>query len=197
VARTSRRREWDADLLEESIGPQVAGDGAPGLVILVGLPGAGKSSFARALKARLPVAVLDSDALRTALFPQPQHKEAENKRLFPAIHVLVERLLKGGVSVVMDATNLKEANRRPLYRMAAANGTRLVLVRVWAPVRVVRERLRGRAIAGGPADRSTADWEVYQRMREDAEPVHRRHLSVDTSKDFTAALDKVVAILQS
>lgn len=190
-------RERDADRLEESLGRLPKAVSRPALVVLIGLPGSGKSHFARRLKRRYPAAVLDSDALRGVLFKSPRHTIEEHGRLFPAIHVLIARLLGRGIPVILDATNLKESNRKPLYRLVKEAGARLVLVRLRAPIAVMRERLAGRGRGRDALDRSTADLDVMERMRGDYERPRRRYFVVDTAKDSDRVLDKIVALLQS
>jgi predicted kinase len=196
-ARTTAIRSRDADRLEASLGALPEPVERPGLVVLVGLPGSGKSFFARALAAHYPAAVLDSDALRAVLFAEPKHTEKEHGRLFPAMHVLMDRLLARGIPVIVDATNLKEANRRPYYKIGRAHGSPVVLVHIWAPRAVLRERLRGRSSAPDPLDRSTATEDVLRIMLPDVERIRRQHVRVDTSRDFTPVLDRIVSLLQS
>ena len=200
-SKRSRRldaiRERDAARLEASLGRLPKAARRPALVILIGLPGSGKSHFARLLVRRYPAAILDSDALRGVLYESPQHTTQEHARLFPAIRVLTRRLLDRGVPVVLDATNLKEANRKPSYRLARDAGARLVIVRLRAPFAVMRERLAERDTARNPLDRSTADLLVLERMRRDYQRPRRPYFVVDTSEDSHEVLDKIAALLQS
>jgi len=170
---------------------------APRVVVLVGLPGSGKSYLARAVAKRVPAVVLDSDALRAVLFGEPKHTKKEHARLFPALHVLMERLLERGNTIIVDATNLKEANRRPYYKIAQKHRAPVVLVRTWAPWPVVKERLLSRSEARDADDRSTATVEVYEEMRSDSERLRKKHVSVDTSRDIGPAVDRIVSLLQS
>lgn len=197
LKRLDAIRKRDAGLLEASLGRIPKAVQGPSLVILIGLPGSGKSHFARQLLKRYPAAILDSDALRGVLYESPQHTARENARLFPAIHVLTRRLLERGVPVVLDATNLKEANRKPLYRLAEEAGARLVIVRLRAPFAVMRARLAQRDAGRDPLDRSTAGLRVLEEMRHDYERPRRRYFVVDTAKDWGRVLDKIVALLQS
>lgn len=200
-AKRSKRldaiRKRDADRLESSLGRLPKAMRRLALVVLIGLPGSGKSHFARLLVKRYPAAILDSDALRSVLYESPQHTAQEHARLFPAMRVLTRRLLDRGVPVVLDATNLKEANRKLSYRLARDAGARLVVVRLRAPFAVMRERLAKRDTARNPLDRSTADLLVLERMRRDYQRPTRPYIVVDTSKDARQVLDKIVALLQS
>jgi hypothetical protein len=197
LKRIAALNKYDADRLEKSLGRLPAPVARPAMVVMVGLPGSGKSHVARAIAARVPAAVLDIDALRQVLFENPQHNPKEHGRLFPALHALMDRLLERGITVIVDATNLKEASRKPYYKIAKKHGANLVLVRTWARMPVIRQRLLARADAPHPADRSTATLEVYERMREGVQRVRRRHVSVDTSGDVRPAVDKIAALLQS
>jgi len=164
----------------------------PQLIVVSGLPGTGKSFFCRKLAEKLPFLILASDALRKVLFSTPQYNEQENKRLFSACHVLIEELLKKGIPVIFDATNLLEHHREYLYRAAERAGAKLILVWVEAPPEVVRQRLLTRERTAVPQSDSEAGWEVYNKMRPRREKISRNHLVVDTSQDITGAVDKIV-----
>ena len=180
----------DVRRLRESLGELPEPTASPVFVVVSGLPGTGKTHFSRRLAERIPVSVLESDTLRKVLFPSPDYGSGESARLFGAIHRLAEELLASGTSLVLDATNLTERSREHLYGIADRTGAKLAVVLVEAPPQVVRRRLETRT---KDADvRSDADWEVYRRMQAEAEPIRRRHFVVDSSRDITPAIDKVV-----
>jgi len=169
-----------------ALGPLPPPRGRPALVIVSGLPGTGKSLFCRELRRRAGVAILESDALRKLLFPQPTYSGEESQRLFTAVHAAIERLLASGVSCALDATNLKERHREPLYAIAEKQGAKLILVEVTAPPEVVRRRLESRTQDG--AARSDADIAVYERMRREREEIPQEHYLVDTTVDMGPVL---------
>ena len=186
----------DARRIEECVRPLPPPRSPPALVAVSGLPGSGKSHFCRRLAARHPIARLESDALRKALFRQPTHSPEESRRLFAACHYVLDRLLGAGISALLDATNLREAHRRQLYAIADRHEAKLVLVSLRAPAAVVEERLAARGRRADPADLSDAGPEVYQRMRTADEPIERPHIVVDTSADIEPAVEAVLRELE-
>lgn len=186
----STRFVSDVQRLRESLRGFPEPVAEPVLIVVSGLPGTGKSFFSKRLAERVPLLVLESDALRKDLFSLPSHSAGESSQLFRTIHLLIEELLKDGISLILDATNLSERSRERLYSIADGINARLVMVLVEAPPEVVRQRLEGRA--GDPGDNSDADWSVYCQMRSSVERISRNHYVVDTSRDIAPVIDKVV-----
>jgi predicted kinase len=182
----------DAQRLSESLGQLPEPMVKPAFIIVSGLPGTGKSYFCRKLAERLPFLILESDVLRKALFPTPTHTPPESARLFQAIHHLIERLLKKGIPLILDATNLSERYREHLYNIADHLNARLIIVRVEAPSEIVRQRLKVRSESASPEDHSDADWLVFQKMQTSVQKISRNHFAVDTSRDIAPVLDKIV-----
>jgi len=166
--------------------------GSPRLLMLAGLPGVGKSAFARKVTSCCPFLKVESDRLRKALVPQPQYTPDEHRRVFRACHRLLDELLGQGYPMLFDATNLTERNRRPVYAIARKRGVPLAIAVVTAPPEIVRQRLRDREAGLDPETWSDAGWEIHSRMAPAWEPVRRPHIAVDTSEDITPALRQVL-----
>ncbi|MBI4297724.1 MAG: ATP-binding protein [Chloroflexi bacterium] len=181
----------EQELAREAVGELPEPVSRPVLVVVSGLPGSGKSYFSRKLAEKLPSAIVESDILRLALFSTPTHSQAESRRVFLVCHLLIRDLLKRGVRVILDATNLEEGQREQLYHIAESLGTKLILVWVEAPEEIIKERLERRHEAPEPQDHSDAGWEIYKRMRPRAEPIGRNHFVVDTSRDISPVIEKV------
>jgi predicted kinase len=185
----------DVSKLKHSLGSLPEATANPGFVVVSGLPGTGKTFFCGKLAEKQPLYILESDALRKVLFPSPSYSPTESARLFAAIHDLIEWLLKNGVPVCFDATNLSEHNREYLYRIGDRAGARLVLVSVEAPPAVARQRLQTRKNGSSPDSKSDADWEIYRQMQPKADKIRRNHFAVDTSLDITPVIDKILRAL--
>ena len=182
----------DAQRLSESLGQLPEPVVKPAFIVVSGLPGTGKSYFCRKLAKRLPFIILESDTLRKTLFPAPTYSPPESSRLFQAVHRLIEGLLKKGIPLILDATNLSERYRERLYHIADHLDAKLILVRVEAPPEVVYQRLKARSAETNSESSSDADWAVFQRMKSSVQKISRNHFAVDTSRDITPVLDKIV-----
>ena len=180
----------DVERLSESLGQIPEPVAEPALIVVSGLPGTGKTYFCNRLAERLPSVVLESDVLRKTLFSPPVYSAKESSQLFRAIHRLIERLLVKGIPLILDATNLSERNREYLYSIADRLDVKLVLVRVEAPPEIVRQRLEARREKS--ENNSDADWAIYRRMKYSVQRIRRNHYAVDTSRDITPVLDKIV-----
>jgi adenylylsulfate kinase len=110
-------------------------------VWITGLPASGKSTVAAALTKELAfrgvnVAVLESDALRKVLTPQPRYDEEERNVFYGALAHVGQLLTEHGVSVIFDAT----ANRRAYRDRARHAIARFLEVFVDCPLDVCMSR---------------------------------------------------------
>ena len=187
----------DVDRVLAALGPLPSRRERPALLVVSGLPGTGKSRLCRQVQASTGAALLESDALRRRLVGRPDYSYPESRRLFAAIHGAIDRLLAEGRSLILDATNLAEREREPLYTIAERHGARLLLVQVVAPPEVAQRRLAGRLRGEDPQDRSQASPEVYRRMTGSVEELKRPHRVIDTSKAIEADVRALAEEMES
>ena len=187
-----RNIEKDVHVLRQSIKGFPEPVVTPAFVVVSGLPGTGKSFFCRKLAEEEVFCILESDALRKLLFPSPDYSAEESNNLFLACHHLIEDLLNRGIQVIFDATNLSEYYREQLYRISDRAGAKLILVSVEAPAELVYERLKMRKCTPDSDNKSDADWGIYQKMKPTSEMIKRNHFVVDTSRDISPVIKKIV-----
>jgi protein phosphatase len=97
----------------------------PALVLLVGPSGAGKSTFADAHFS--PTEIVSSDRAR-AMVADDAGDQGASVEAFHLVSLIVNGRLKRRLTTVVDATNLRSANRKRYTRLAARYGVPAVAV---------------------------------------------------------------------
>lgn len=114
----------------------------PSLVLLAGVAGCGKSTFAA--RHFRPTEVVSSDTCRALVADDPNDQRASGDA-FAVLQLIVERRLKRRHLVtVVDATNLRRRDRRPFVRRAQGRGVPVVAVVLDIPLALCIERDRAR-----------------------------------------------------
>lgn len=129
----------------------------PILVLLYGMPGSGKTFFARQLSEQLQVAHLQADRIRSELFQKPSYSKEENTVIASLMAYMTGEFLHNGVSVIYDVNNARTANRRVLRNLA--NKYKAETIQVW--LQIDPDTAFNRAIK---RDRRTADDHYAQEM---------------------------------
>ncbi len=166
------------------------GDTPPVLILLSGLPGAGKTTFARALSTCLHFDHIESDRVRLEVTPFPTYSAGESAAVFARVDAAARRALAAGRHALIDATNLTTSDRRRFLRIATQLQVRLIVVRLTAPDSVIRERL------SQPREgHSQAGVEVFEWMRARPQAIAEPSVVVDTRFSLRPAIDLVLALI--
>ncbi len=160
------RRHWLLALTElEQPGQK------PCLVLVIGLPGTGKSTLAQGLAQRADFSVIRSDVVRKELAPFPGLEQAHsqfstalynpewNERTYNECLRRAERLLFEGRRVLVDATFREERTREAFLNAAIQFGVPAVILLCHADPETVQRRLQLRQ-----GDASDANWPVYLQL---------------------------------
>lgn len=141
------------------------------LVLLSGLPAAGKSSLAWELERQEGFKVLSSDLVRKELAGFPSHSRPTpgwNQDIYTpswtdhTYSALLERARAGllnGERVLVDASFWEQSRREPFRRLAQELGLPFLFFTCRTDAETARERLKKNERFG-----SDADWEIYQHM---------------------------------
>ena len=79
-------------------------------IVMVGVPGSGKSHIARMIAESHDCEIVSSDECRKKWYGDEEY-QTHNKELFLRIDELVSRLLDDGKNVILDATNISRKSR--------------------------------------------------------------------------------------
>lgn len=108
--------------------------------MLMGLPGAGKTTAAQILSKLTGAEHLSSDALRAELFPNPSFSQKEHDQLYAILNNRAETLLNIGRDVIYDANLNRHRHRQEKYDLCKKTGARSVLLWVKTPLDIAKTR---------------------------------------------------------
>ena len=131
--------------------------GAQRVVLAVGLPGAGKSTWF----AKQGVRPLSSDEMRILLSDDEDNQQIHMEVFESLRFLLVKRLELGMPATYIDATSLTRIHRQPFIELAAKHGAQAEALWFDTPLEVCLERnaKRRRQV---PEDVMRAMWEGFE-----------------------------------
>ena len=163
----------------------------PGLVVLVGLPGAGKTTLANWLAEHHGFVVSSRDTIRAAMFPDCRYTLEEKAAAYSGMKQSIAIMLRQGVQVVTDGICFSSQRERDeVIALGAAAGVRVVILACECPVAVAQQRVEhDRAVdSNALKDRDAAlVVEVSNRF----DPIPPSAVLIDTSAPVAAIRDEV------
>lgn len=161
---------------------------SPAIAILVsGLPGSGKTYFAKRLAPAIGAAYFGSDIMRKSVTPDRTYTPSEKVTVYNALLERMVHSLRASQTVVIDATFYKKDLREEFIKAAQSANSKVYWIEVRANKSVIRERL------GKPREDSTADFGVYLKLRDQYEPIKEAHLTLHSDK---ASVGEMIAETQ-
>jgi predicted kinase len=166
------------------------------LVVMSGLPGAGKSAIADAVGAELGAAVLSVDPIEAAIWRSGIPRSFETGvAAYEVAAALAEHQLSLGLTLITDSVSSLEVAREMWRQAAMRTATEMRVIEViCSDEEMHRERLaaRSRAIEGFPEP----SWGAVQSRRAQWEPWTDDRLVVDTMRDHAENVTDVLAFLR-
>ena len=156
------------------------------LILMAGLPAAGKSAISAELSRRTGAVLLCKDTVRAALFPADRvdYSREQGDLCMEAIYRVAEYLFLRDPSeeVIIDGrTYTKRAQVDAASRLADGLGVTLVVLRCLVSDETARERLERQSKEGfHPA--SNRDFRLYRELKKKMEPLDRPHLEIWTDR---------------
>lgn len=158
------------------------------VVIVMGLPGSGKSFFAGRLAQKIHAEYWNSDQLRKEMFSERTYSDSEKEKVYNALLKKMQEATNKGKDVVLDATFYKE-KFRGLF--TTNSGERIAFIEVWANEKLTQDRIQKKRKF------SEADFDVYKSLKRQWEPVKQPHLVLEsTNENIDAMLQKAEEYLK-
>ncbi|MEJ2004124.1 MAG: ATP-binding protein [Cyclobacteriaceae bacterium] len=147
------------------------------IIAVFGLPGSGKSYFARELAKRIDAHYESSDVIRKQLFSDPSYSDEEKKKVYQELCRIMYDYLHCRQPLVLDATFFKRDIRAQFRQASNSVGCTIAWIEIKASDQTVRNRL------STPRTNSDADYEVHTKIREVFQPMREPHLVLVSTDD--------------
>lgn len=139
------------------------------IVIVSGLPGTGKSTFASALAERLKVEYINTDIVRKTELTV--NYTDHNKE---AVYLFILSKIRKGKSMIVDGTFSTEKTRNLFRSKAKEMEHSFFLIELTTEESIVKGRVSKKR------KWSDADYDVYLKIKQQYEPIRKEHLILDS-----------------
>ena len=144
------------------------------LYITVGLPGSGKSTYAKEFIKGKEIEYLSSDSLR-AVFGKSEEDQTVTPLVFGHIKKKVDEFLKDGKNVMVDATSVNRKERSDYINTAKKYGAKVVAIVFKMDRQGLIDRNKKRGEQGG---RVVPDWVIDKMLNKFEEPSYSEGIDV-------------------
>jgi predicted kinase len=151
------------------------------LIVMAGLPVAGKSSVAERLSAALSLPVLAVDLIAAAMWGAGIPKESTGRGPYQVARALAAEQLRLGLSVIVDAVNAGERTRAMWRSLATEQGVDLRIIECACSNRELHRQRVGQRRRNMPG-MAEATWEWVEQQRSVYAPWADERLVLDTSQ---------------
>jgi predicted kinase len=151
------------------------------LIVMSGLPVAGKSTVAERLSAALSLPVLAVDLIAAAMWGAGIPKESTGTAPYQVARALAAEQLRLGLSVIVDAVNAGERTRAMWRSLATEHGVDLRIIECVCSNRELHRQRVGQRRRNIPG-MAEATWEWVEQQRSMYAPWADERLVLETSQ---------------
>ncbi|WMJ73544.1 AAA family ATPase [Cytophagaceae bacterium ABcell3] len=145
------------------------------VIAITGLPGSGKSWFAKKLSEKLNATYFNSDQVRNNAFSKKDYSPQGKIQVYKKMYNLAQEALKTNNTVVLDATFHKQSTRDSLK--AHFPEVEIKWIKVVANETLIIDRLSKKR------QDSDADYNVYQQIKNEEEDLREEHLTLESTNE--------------
>ena len=149
----------------------------PTLILVTGLPGSGKTFFAKELAAKLGILHINSDIIRKNTGASGHYSMRDKLSVYNVMAHVAEKEISANKSVIVDATFHHHSMRDAFVRLAQEYLCNLRVILVEAAEQLIAERLKKKRVD------SEADLVVYYKIKSQYEPLSVPHLTLESTDD--------------
>jgi len=147
------------------------------MVIVMGLPGSGKSYFARRLSKRLNFKYIGSDETRKDMEAMGKYNKEDKQQVYDRMEFLAEKCFQENINMVLDATFIKENLRQQFVALALTKNSAYCIIWIEAAEELIRKRISVKR------NDSEADFQVYMKLSEEFEVPKPPYLKLQSKQD--------------
>lgn len=162
------------------------------IIIVIGLPGTGKTTFSRGLAEHVGALHLNTDIIRDQLNLRGQYDRNTKNLIYKTMQEKASSALQEGQKVVLDGTFYKQKLRKNYIAFAKKLEQPIKWIELKATEKAIIERVQQKRTY------SEADYEVYLKVKAAFEPMQQDCLELWNDKDtpMKDLLEQAMAYLE-
>ena len=161
------------------------------VIIVFGLPGAGKSFFAKALAEKVNGKHISSDQIRKRLFDKPSYSYNEKVVIYKQMFDLMCDYAYRKKHLILDGTFYSRNIRDQFIDKMKSYNLDLMFIEICADETTIKSRFN--APESGTTD---ANYDIYSRIALEFEPLLQEHLTlVSSNQNIDSMIGKALAYL--
>lgn len=146
------------------------------IVVILGLPGAGKSYLAEKVAKEYDALYLNSDKIKKGNPPTIDYSDLAKNQGYEEMFTFLKEALADEKHVVLDATFYKKSLRNKILKLADQEGAPVYFIEVVASTRATHERIMKQRRY------SDEDLKIYKKIKEQFDPLEIQHLSLRSDR---------------
>lgn len=147
------------------------------IVVVLGLPGSGKSFFASRLAEKLKAPYISSDKVRIEMKIKGKYRFEDKLLVYDEMKRQADQALKENKTIVIDGSFYRHEMRNLFISLAEIHHSQVRFIEITAHETTIKERLKK------PRKESEANFEVYQLIKKQFEALDMPHLEIQSNNN--------------